>query len=74
MDKPKPGELAQAFGISGAYAYMLLAEPPVRTPGARLAIDIYRRFGCRLGPILGASDADIDALDRLTPARDKAAA
>ncbi len=69
MAKPTPVELKDALGISVPYAYMLLAEPPVREPGPGLAIDIYRRFGCKLGPVQGLSDPDIEALDRITERR-----
>lgn len=69
---PKPTEFAAVAGISIPYASELLSGK--RTPSTRLAIDIYRRTGRKFGSIVTASDADIDALDRLTPRRAEAAA
>jgi transcriptional regulator with XRE-family HTH domain len=71
---PTPTEFASKAGISVPYASELLSGK--RTPSTRLAIDIFRRTGRRFGSIVGATDAEIDALDRLTPRRntDQAAA
>lgn len=69
---PKPTEFATKAGISVPYASELLSGK--RTPSTRLAIDIFRRTGQRFGPIVGATDAEIDALDRLTPRRSERAA
>lgn len=60
---PTPSEFAKAAGISVSYACELLTAK--RTPSQRLAVRIYRRTGRKFGSIAGATDADIDALERL---------
>jgi transcriptional regulator with XRE-family HTH domain len=67
-----PTDFADKAGISISYASELLRGK--RTPGARLAIDIFRRTGRRFGVVTLATDADIDALDRMTPPRIERAA
>lgn len=61
-----PAELAlklRSIGISESYASLIANA--VRDPSPSLAIDIYRRLDLKLGPIAGASDEDINALERM---------
>ena len=69
---PKPTDLANEAGISVPYASELLSGK--RTPSTRLAIDIFKKTGLRFGALVGASEQEIGALDRLTPRRAESAA
>lgn len=53
----------KSAGISESYASLIANGH--RKPSQPLAIDIYRKTGLKLGPIADATDADIDALERL---------
>lgn len=43
-----------------------------REPSRRIAIALYRRYGVKLGPITGVTDAEIEVLERFS-ARARAA-
>jgi transcriptional regulator with XRE-family HTH domain len=61
-----PTKLSRAVGISVPYASQILKGEGdgARTPSLALAIRIYRATGHKLGPVAGASDAEIDTLER----------
>jgi len=52
-----------ALGVSQPYASQI--SRGVRTPSLRLAIRIYRELGVKLGPIAGASSAEIRTLEKV---------
>lgn len=60
-------EKLRAIGISESYASQLSRS--VRSPSQALAIRIFRETGIKLGPIAGASKAEIEALDRMLSRR-----
>lgn len=60
-------EKLRAIGISESYASQLSRS--VRRPSQPLAIRIFRETGIKLGPIAGASKAEIEALDRMLSRR-----
>lgn len=61
-DPTKPTVLARSAGISVPYASQILNG--LRTPTPALAIRIYRKTGMKLPPIAGATDAEIEVLER----------
>jgi transcriptional regulator with XRE-family HTH domain len=68
MEKPEsPTGFAAKVGISVSYASEILTG--TRQPSQRLAVRIFRTTGRKFGPILGLSDADIAAVDRIEQAR-----
>lgn len=62
-DRPTPTELKDGVGISIAMASMILSGD--RKPSPALAINIYRKFGLKCGPIERMSDEDIAQYERL---------
>jgi len=68
----KPTELAAMLSISVAYAsHILKGERPWTKA---LAISVFRQTGARVGPLVGASDEEIDVLERFETPREGAAA
>lgn len=63
--------LAKALGCDKSY--LNRACTGSRPLGRALAIRIYRQTGHRVGPIEGASDAEIDMMERLIPQKQRAA-
>jgi transcriptional regulator with XRE-family HTH domain len=59
--KLKPSALAEAIGVSLPYASQILSN--ARPPKVPLAIRIYRATGHKLGPIAGATEDEITALE-----------
>jgi plasmid maintenance system antidote protein VapI len=57
-----PTALSRAVDISVPYASQILKG--VRTPTQSMAIRIYRATGKKFGPIMEATDAEIDVLER----------
>lgn len=53
----------ESIGISKPYASQLASG--TRTPSLGLALKIYKQLGIKLGPIAGASKADIAATERV---------
>jgi transcriptional regulator with XRE-family HTH domain len=73
MENPaSPTEFAAKVGISISYASEILTG--TRQPSQRLAVRIFRATGRKFGPIIGLSDADIAAIDRIEQAREGAKA
>ena len=64
-DTPTPTELAKAADISVPYASQLISGK--RPWPVSLAIKAFRETGTRFGPILAASDDEIEVLERFTP-------
>lgn len=58
----KPTELAGLLDISQPYATQLIRQDRPWT--RRLAIALYRKRGVRVGPLVGATDEEIDVLER----------
>lgn len=58
------------LGVSKSYASQIVAG--VRAPSLSLALRIFRATGMKFGPLVGASQAEIEALEKL--ARRRAAA
>ena len=68
----KPTALAAMLSISVPYASQLLSgQRPWTRP---LAIAAYRKTGSRLGPLIAATDAEIDVLERFEQPTASAAA
>jgi transcriptional regulator with XRE-family HTH domain len=65
QDKPemRPTDLAGKLGVSVAYASQLLSG--ARVPSLELALRLFDRANVRLGPLVGASDEEIETLRRL---------
>lgn len=53
----------QSIGVAAGYAYDLANKN--RTPSDKLAIRIYRELGVKMGALVGATDEDIAALERM---------
>ncbi len=66
-----PTELVRATGMSMPYASQILADK--RTPSRAMAITIFRKLGVKLGPIKGATDDEIEVLERFEGSDGKAA-
>ena len=63
MDDLTPTLLARLCGISVPYASQILSG--ARELPRELAVRIYRETGHKLGPLVGASERDIKALERI---------
>jgi transcriptional regulator with XRE-family HTH domain len=66
QDEPvpmRPTDLAEMIGVSVAYASQLLSG--ARKPSLELALKYFDSAGVRLGPLVGASDAEIATLRKL---------
>lgn len=50
-------------GIKRSHAYMIASRQ--RSPSLPLALHIYQSTGLQLGPIAGASEAEISALTKM---------
>lgn len=59
----RPTDLAAKLGVSVAYASQLLSG--TRKPSLELALKYYDIAGIALGPLVGATDAEIATLRRL---------
>jgi transcriptional regulator with XRE-family HTH domain len=59
----RPTDLAAKLNVSVAYASQLLGKK--RIPSLELAVRIFDAAGIKLGPLVGATDEEIDTLRRL---------
>ncbi len=66
MTKIEPTVIAEAGGITPAYARMMLAGK--RRPSLTVAIRIYESTGVQLGPIAGLSRSQIEVAKQMLPA------
>lgn len=57
-----PTRLSRELSISVPYASQILKA--VRTPPPAMAIRIFRKTGLRFGVLVGATDEEIDVLER----------
>jgi hypothetical protein len=57
-----PTRLSKAVGISVPYASQLLSGRKV--PPMKMAVDVFRATGVKLGPLSGASDDEIEVIAR----------
>lgn len=63
---PEASALAKtirATGIKSGHAYDIASGR--RRPSEKLAVELFRATGLKLGPVEGLPDADIDALARI---------
>lgn len=61
--KPSLCSRLVSMGISAPYASQL--SRGVRTPSLSLALRIYRQLDVKMGPLVGASKAEIATLERV---------
>lgn len=59
----RPTDLAGKLGVSVAYASQLLSG--ARKPSLELAIRLFDKAGVQLGPLVGATDEEIETLRKL---------
>jgi plasmid maintenance system antidote protein VapI len=71
MPKIDPNAIAQAGGVTAAYARMLLAGS--RTPSLPLAIKLYDAIGLQLGPLANLDRRSIDVARQMAPQAERAA-
>lgn len=71
MDDAAPtlAEKLRSIGISASYASQIMTG--FRSPSLALALRIHREIGVKLGPISGASDDEIKALERVAASRQR---
>lgn len=62
-NEPSLCKQLSAIGISAPYASQI--SRGVRSPSMALALRIHREIGVKLGPIAGATKAEISALERV---------
>lgn len=67
VEKLRGKDLVSQLGISKGHASGVLSG--TQTPSLKLAVSIYRSFGVKLGPLAGASIAEIKALERMQARR-----
>jgi len=63
----RPTALAEFLGISVSYAHALLKGD--RPWSQSLALSVYRKTGEKIGPIVGATDEEIEVLERFASPR-----
>lgn len=71
MDEATPSlaEKLRSIGISASYASQIMTG--FRPPSLALALRIHREIGEKLGPIAGATDDEIKALERVIANRQR---
>lgn len=58
------GLIVEATGCSKAYASQMLSDKYVHVITVPIAISVYRHAGQRIGPLIDATDAEIDVLEK----------
>lgn len=61
--KNTDAEIAARLGVTRSYISFIRTE--ARSPSLALALRIFRELGLKLGPLVGASKAEIAALSRV---------
>lgn len=64
MAKPSLNAKIISLGVSKSYASQIVAG--VRAPSLPLALRIFRELGLKFGPLVGATKAEISALEKMS--------